>query len=347
VPEGLAELLARENLARSILRVEPCSAGSNNRTYRVETERGALAVKQYFRHPGDARDRLAAEFGFLAYAHQVAAGRVARPLACDHQSGIAVYEFLSGRPLRADEVDRPRVLEAAAFFCDLNRGEGEGRGSGLAQASEACFSIRAHIDLVAARLARLREAVGAGDARGDGIEVDREARALLGRLESVWGELVLGITRAADPGSLDRALDPRQRCVSPSDFGFHNALLASDGSLRFLDFEYAGWDDPAKMVGDFFSQLALPVPDDTFEPFLERVIVPFRDAGELAQRARLLRPVYRIKWCCIALNVFLPVHLARRRFADPALDEAALKRGQLAKAVRLFDSLRIPSDGLR
>jgi hypothetical protein len=44
--------------------------------------------------------------------------------------------------------------------------------------------------------------------------------------------------------------------------------------------------------------------------------------------------VYAAKWCCIVLNVFLPVHFARRRFADPGLDADALKRAQLNKAAQ-------------
>ena len=41
------------------------------------------------------------------------------------------------------------------------------------------------------------------------------------------------------------------RCfLSPSDFGFHN-ILQSEGRLNFLDFEYAGRDDLAKLLSDF------------------------------------------------------------------------------------------------
>ena len=46
--------------------------------------------------------------------------------------------------------------------------------------------------------------------------------------------------------SMSAALPKETRCLSPSDFGFHNALLEATGKLRFVDFEYAGWDDPAK-----------------------------------------------------------------------------------------------------
>ena len=37
-----------------------------------------------------------------------------------------------------------------------------------------------------------------------------------------------------------------QRTLSPSDFGFHNALLRGGREWVFLDFEYFGWDDPGQ-----------------------------------------------------------------------------------------------------
>ena len=70
---------------------------------------------------------------------------------------------------------------------------------------------------------------------------------------------------------LDRPLDPADRCVSPSDFGFHNALREPSGRLRFIDFEYAGWDDPAKLVCDFFCQPAVPAPAGAFDRFAAAV----------------------------------------------------------------------------
>ena len=152
------------------------------------------------------------------------------------------------------------------------------------------------------------------------------------------------VTKADIDPSME--LDSAQRCVSPSDFGFHNALREADGNIRFLDFEYAGWDDPAKMTGDFFAQLAVPVPANLFGYFVQACVTPFAAPTELIRRAELLRPLYRVKWCCIALNVFLPVHMARRKFADPHLDEAALKRAQLAKAHTLYQSLETSTHGL-
>ena len=47
-------------------------------------------------------------------------------------------------------------------------------------------------------------------------------------------------------------LEEDEKIISPSDFGLHNAKLGEDGKLAFFDFEYAGWDDPAKTIADFF-----------------------------------------------------------------------------------------------
>jgi hypothetical protein len=101
------------------------------------------------------------------------------------------------------------------------------------------------------------------------------------------------------------------------------------------------------MAGDFFAQLAVPVPGNFFERFVEKAMSPFPDSKSLILRAGLLRPVYQIKWCCIALNVFLPVHLARRKFANPGLDTIALKHAQISKAKNLLKSLQRLNHGLR
>jgi hypothetical protein len=336
----LLALLQRESLATRIESITPCSAGGNNRTFRVVTDTGTLAAKHYFRHAGDERDRLATEFDFLLFAHEAARNRVPRPLACDRAAGLAAYEFVEGSPVTGAEVDLSLVREAASFFCTLNEPRLRGRAAGLPIASEACFSLASHVALVAARLDRLRQSIGSA---ADEVP----AHDLVDRLRGAWARIVSGIESevAHDRALFDAPLLASYRCVSPSDFGFHNALRTPDGSLRFLDFEYAGWDDPAKVVGDFFSQLAIPVPGEFFEDFLGQVLVPFPDRERLAWRARLLRPVYQMKWCCIALNVFVPVNLARRRFANPDLDEQALKRAQLAKAELLCKSIRTPDHG--
>lgn len=336
----IADLLARAGIDAAIEAITPCARGGNNRIYRVDTAAGVFAAKQYFRHEGDTRDRLAAEYAFLDYANHAAPGMTPRPFACNSESGLALYEFVEGRPLRPDEIGPTQVGAAIQLFRALNAPAARA-GAQLPIASEACFSLAEHVALIRGRIDRLLEVAPHSD-------IDAEALDFFHRLDAFWRDCAERIRVEAVQTNLDfeARLPAEQRCISPSDFGFHNALATEGGSIRFLDFEYAGWDDPAKTAGDFFAQLALPVPPEFFANFVAEITRDFPGAPQLSFRAALLQPAYQVKWCCIALNVFLPVNLARRRFANPGLDETALKRTQLEKGKQLFQSIQVNSHGL-
>lgn len=336
----IASVLSAAGIHDAIDAIEAMSPGGNNRSYRVTVGARTFLVKQYFSHAGDARDRLGSEYAFLLYANRVAPGWTPAALVADRDARMALYEFVAGRHFRPDEVTADHVDAAARFFVALNQ-QAQRSHADLPVASEACFSIDEHLALIDERLKRLH-------ALDQQVPEDRDARTLIEAIVARWQAMKSDIRLGAAAVELDPAtpLEPDRRCISPSDFGFHNALVESDGRIRFLDFEYAGWDDPAKMAGDFFAQLAVPVPAEFFDRFVEACLAPFSTAAQLGTRARLLRGAYQIKWCCIALNVFLPVHLARRKFANPGLDERALKQSQLAKANNLFQSILVTDYGL-
>jgi hypothetical protein len=337
----LEHLLSKSGINAEIIACTPITRGGNNRIFRLTTTVGALVAKYYFRHSSDQRDRLASEYAFLHYAAQAAPAYVPRPFGCDREEGLALFEFIEGTPI--DNVGDDEVRQAIRFFCALNRVEFKTPACpSLPMASEACFSLAKHWSLIESRLQRLLTETAPENA------IDQAALAFLKELYAFWQSLKVRVKNLAEAqGQWLRPLKPEHRCISPSDFGFHNALKTAEGSLRFIDFEYAGLDDPAKMVGDFFAQLAVPVPAEFFEKFVRQCLQDFPEADLLIARARWLRPVYKIKWCCIALNVFLPEALARRKFANPELDEATVKQTQLAKAEQIFITLKQDAfDGL-
>jgi len=279
--------------------------GGNNRVFRIETAAGPVLLKEYFRHEADPRDRLGAEQAFSRFAWQHGVRVIPQPLACDHAAGIAIYEFLTGRKLAPGEITAAHVAEAAAFFAALNRHRHEPDAAALPVASEACFSLAEHLACVDRRLNRLGTIQPESD-------LHRQAAALVAnQLVPTWQRVRAPVAASGLP--LDAPLPAADRVISPSDFGFHNCI-ATDAGLRFIDFEYAGWDDPAKTVCDFFCQPAVPVPRKHFEPFLEAAADAAGDPG-LRDRVVLLLPVYELKWCCIMLNEFLPVGDERRSFA--------------------------------
>jgi len=306
------------------LTLTACAAGGNNRVYRAEAGGRTAAAKIYFADSRDGRDRLDAEWRFLAYAEAAGIAAVPRPLARDAAARVALHEFCPGE--RPAVVDETAVEAAIALFRALNERRAE---ADLPAAAEACFSVAEHLALVTERLERLRTIP---DDDGTGWA----ARSLLGDMELFWRDYCRDLAGRLD---VETEIPPAERCVSPSDFGFHNALADANGSLHFIDFEYAGWDDPAKMVCDFFLQPALPVDAIHYDRFFAGTLGDWPGSERLATRAEWMRPVFALKWCCIMLNPFLPDLAARARFADP--DRANdIKTRRLAAATAAFRHLK-------
>jgi hypothetical protein len=299
--------------------------GANNRVFRVETRQSRFLLKAYFTHPDDRRDRLGAEFSFLRFAWDHGIRSIPQPLGQDVPARLGLMEYLEGCPFRAEEVTESAVLEALAFYRALNRHNDSPGAGWLPLASEACFSLAEHLECVGNRVRRL-ESIEPEDV------IDAEAAAFIRNdLAPAWRDVDHSVRLAARGAGLNEPLGCAFWCLSPSDFGFHNALKRADGCTRFFDFEYAGWDDPARMFCDFFCQPAVPVPFDYLEGFAETVSADSPDPDVTRARIHLLLPVYRIKWCCILLNDFLCGGAARRRFALGRESENR-KRWQLAEA---------------
>ncbi len=308
----------------------PIHGGANSKAFRVELAGGGptLFFKQYFRHAQDPRDRLATEYAFASFAWDCGLWASARPYVMDRELGCALYSFLDGCKLTPGEITAADVGQCLAFFHAINAQKQSPQAARLPIAAEACFSLADHWECLRRRLHRL-EAMAPGDA------VERQALAFvverLAPAASAYWQWAC--SRAGELGlSCTVPIDDADRCLSPSDFGFHNALKAPDGALLFLDFEYAGWDDPAKTVCDFFCQPACPVPLNCWDAFAGAIAHTTTDPDLTAQRFTLLLPMYRLKWCCIMLNDFLPAGAGRRRFALHDLDEAKRKERQLTKA---------------
>jgi hypothetical protein len=311
---------------------EPIPGGRNNRVFRLCTKGEPLLLKQYFSGGREDRDRLAAEFSFARFAWDHGVRALPEPIVADADLQVALFAYVEGRLLQTAEVDARRVDEAINFFVEVNRHRQSAQAANLPVAAEACFSVREHLDTVDRRVKRLLDrAVGEG-ARDESDEAFREF--IVSGLRPAW-EVVQARTVAERGGadaSLDLPLIAEERCLSPSDFGFHNALLTAEDRLVFHDFEYAGWDDPAKMVCDFFCQVQLPAPRECFAGVVDRVVKSLRLSASHGRRIELLLPVYRIKWCCILLNEFLEEGARRRRFAGDDRAAWSLRQEQLQKA---------------
>ena len=325
-----AEIFSEAGVNEKPEKVTSVSGGANNRVFKVESKGGSFLLKCYFRHPNDPRNRCKSDFEFTRFAWNCGVRAVPEPVGVSWEHHAALYEFVDGLRIVTGTINPTILDQAADMFAAINRNRSSENAAQLQPASESCFSIREHLDCVQRRVNRL-QAIDNAQPLGD------QASMLVGeRLVPEW-ERISRRLAASEPGeTLERSLEAAERCLSPSDFGFHNALMQPDGRMRFFDFEYAGWDDPAKMICDFFCQPEVPVPGNAFDQFTVRALEPFSSPEIIHHRVHALLPVYRIKWCCIILNDFLRTDATRRLFALSADSLTDRKKRQLVKVEKML-----------
>jgi hypothetical protein len=285
--------------------------GGNNRLFKVNVSGTPIVLKYYFRHPGDLRNRLDNEYRISEFLWQRGVRCIPEPLARDDGFGTGLYRYVDGTAINPAQVTHQLVQEACSFLSQANKWRQDSQAQDLPDASEACFTLQQHLDLVEQRVQRLLNLSPTGN------DIREKASAFVRqRLLPVWhgvrGECLKRIGETNQ--LLEEPLSTVDRILSPSDFGFHNVLRTEHG-LVFHDFEYAGWDDPAKTACDFFCQIAVPVPLQYWKEVSCDWAKLTHSPDKMLLRMDVLLPVYRIKWVCIALNHFLAVDGERRRFA--------------------------------
>ncbi len=308
-------------------------AGGNNRLLLVEQEREKLIVKRYFQSGEDSARRQTAEWMFLVHAGACEVSNVPKPVGIDRERCITVMTYLTGQKI-SGAPEKHHVREAANFIRKINSKEAAA-GNKVPDAAEAGFSFLGHSELLEVRLNRLLKVA-------DKSEYDEAFAILVQDMQKVHDLWIRRMEQSLLDSGLcfDEPLNPDERVISPSDFGFHNILIDKNDELQFLDFEYAGWDDPAKLICDFFWQPAFPVDRKYRDDFIDICVGNSWGKEDISCRVKLLDPLFGLRWCCIILNPFLPEWAPRQSFVDPEKNLKRLQMERLDKAGMYLNKIK-------
>ncbi len=325
--------LAGELTDKLVTRVTPIRHGGNSRLFRLEISNQECVMKFYFQHPSDTRDRLGTEFKSLSFLWDRGNRQVPQCINAWPQQSCALYECVDGALIQ--EISSRDIDTAADFLVNLKTLKTEAAAKEFSSASEAFFSPK---DIVAGVRNRLKRF---------GFHQEPEYKALKEYLYNEFMPLLDQVEqwaqkKLADAGiAWEQTLDSKYRTLSPSDFGFHNAIRRPDGHLCFLDFEYFGWDDPVKMTADFLWHPAMNLKEEYKHQFTKRMQDLFNDDTHFQTRLETYFPVFGLKWCLICLNEFVASDAKRRDFAGSILkDKATIRFEQLVKAKNLSSQIK-------
>ena len=333
MPEPLEQARWRSwsgHLGAPVADAQRVFTGRNSQAWCGRTERGGrFFAKVYYRGPGSVADRLAHEVAALRFCAEHDLRCVPGLIAVDAATDTLLLELIDGTPVPAASVSEAD-LDAAVGFLEALHGLREQPGAErLPLAAEAFFSVGEVIENVETRFKRFAQ-VARTDRMGAALDEFLELR-----FAPSWNSAVRRVREhlAARGASLRDELPRSQRSLSPSDFGFHNALRRRDGSLVFFDFEYFGWDDPAKTAVDFCLHPGMGLSPEQGGRFRERFLARFDSDGSLRARVDAVWPLFGLKWCLILLNEFLREDRERREFSAGAeLDRGEVLTRQLDKA---------------
>jgi len=315
--------LAQALLGGPVDAIAPVRGGRNSRVFRVTARGETFALKLYAPPDSDGRDRLAAEVDALALMRACGIANVAGVVATDPARHGALLTWLDGEPVTAPgDAD---IDAAAEFLAALHALRASAvRRAFRRTAAEACLSGREVERQVRARLAAL-------------LALDSEpalARSLRDAFAPAFASLLARAERAYAAAGLDFAtpLPQEEQSLVPADFGFHNALRGANGRLRFLDFEYFGWDDPVKLTADMLHHPGTPLGAPQAGRLRAAALRIYGDDQAFALRLDALYPLFGLRWVLILLNEFLPARWRQRVAAGETDAWADAKARQLARA---------------
>jgi len=246
---------------------------------------------------------------------------IPRVVAVDTATNCALLSWVEGSPIGA--VGAADVDQAIAFLGTLAMLQRSAPSAAAQPASEACLSGAEVERQIRMRLANL-------DALDDAALQSFLHEDFAGAFEGCLSRAREQLSSAGL--SFDADLAQEKRGLMPSDFGFHNALKDAKGRLTFLDFEYFGWDDPAKLISDTLLHPGTRIPNDLRSRFQAAAEKLYGSDPDFCTRLAALRPLFASRWTLILLNEFHPERWRRRVLAGTREDWSDARERQLRAA---------------
>lgn len=309
--------------------IDRVSGGFNNALYRVEAGGQAYACKLCV---PDERRRVAREYGLLHLLRLAGVDVAAEPLLLDESCAVlpfptVVYRWLPGTIL-GPALDQPHLEAFLDSYQRLHVLRREDQPLALPTAWLHWFDLRPYVD----------ELDGFWRNYGDWLTArGAEGAALQERL----AVLVDGCTRELLSARVDLRPENLPLRLCRVDHNLGNVIVGEDGRVRWVDWEYAGWGDPAMDLAELRWHAAWEGVSDSQHAWLRQHYR--RPAGDPAFETRLAlwdRFVVT-RWPFLILRWLWSLDNGpdRLRLSQPEADPAELW-GQLVRFVERAECFR-------
>lgn len=320
------------------------SGGKNNKTYELTLKSGEKWVaKKYYFSNYDSRNRLQHENSFLKYLEESNIINCPRVIKSNKSAKVGYYTHIEGSPAeQLKQITDIHWEQCIHFLIEIQTNKDSYLAQNLPNAIDSALSLEEHISKLQIRRDRWLTVIN----NCNGKDLNPSISSFIqSELEPAYQRLASKIISSP---MFKRKISREECILSPSDFGLHNAIRSNEDTLYFFDFEYAGWDDPAKTISDFFCQPRIPANPTFFKLMQDQILntLPQSARAFFLERSPIIYDITCLKWCFILLNEFHPEDSKRRVFAISKTQFSDNIEKQLKKAKALLSRIESPKVAL-
>ena len=276
------------------LTFEKLNYGINTSAWHICSGNKNFFLKFYISQKNDKRDRLGTELKFTKLLENGGFKNIPKILISNKNENWALFEWLDGEKIKnPNQKDLEDIINFIKKIQTLKKFE---ESKKIGEASEACFNLIDHKNLIINRLNQLINYSGILGKSWLIFEVLESINKCVNNFQSYFSS------------NSSKSLSLQKRILSPSDIGIHN-ILKIKNQLYFHDFEYAGWDDPHKLIVDLLIQPENVLSKETSLKLYKSMESFFSLEANL-HSLKIYLVLYRAKWVCIILKKFLSNNLS-------------------------------------
>lgn len=311
---------------------QPITTGMNNQLFKLtDTKSKTYLLKQYVQ---DDRNRLWREFNAIKFFKKHKFKNVPRAIWQNPKNHAAIYSFEPGSTKKVKELNSADMIKMANFLVRLHAISLKFVKIEFPPAVMACFSIEDYIKNIDFRLTKFLEHMSNPHPL-IGKKIDKF------KLSTLFEKLKNQTLADLNEKEIKNKLPKSNQRLCPADFGPHNMLVDNFGNECFIDFEYFGMDDPARVLANFqVHDRSFSIDNKLKQLFRNHYLESIKASSEFKKHLSLIEAIISIEWLSIYLWSITPEKIAHRKFSNKNFNEKLYIKQQLNKFEKRLSALK-------
>ena len=288
---GLIKICNTINTNKIITSIDKINRVGNSNVYKlIDKNNQSFVLKEYPNEQIEIKPRIKNELRALNLLKKFP--NVPRILSFSEELNIMILKYIEGKKI--NKITTQNISQSIMFITKLHNLSK--KISHYNNATEACLKADDLISQIDARFNKLKSFENKDIKKTLNKLIELNIK-LKNRAYDIWPR-----------DNIKKNLSRSFLTLSPSDFGFHNALIDKNKCITFIDFEYFGLDDPVKLLSDFLWHPAMSLTTNQKLLFTKEFFKIFKNDCLLKKRLNAAYSLYGLRWCLIILNKVLKIN---------------------------------------